>query len=101
MTSNDRRAQIKERFYEVFGYSYARGVDRLETLIKRSINFDRFVPTTSVDYSRISISEKDFALITFFAYVGTGHLEELGIPPLPAKEPETLVDVEYKEGDDG
>ena len=78
----NRRELVAERFEAMFGYSLDEGERRLRVLLSRAINMDRFTgdfDPSAFTTSKVSMSERDFALIAFFCLAGVGALNELGI----------------------
>lgn len=78
----NRRELVEERFEAMFGYSLEEGERRLRVLLSRAINMDRFTgdfDPAAFTTSKVSMSERDFALIAFFCLAGVGALAELGI----------------------
>jgi hypothetical protein len=89
---------IETRFEELFGISYERGLERLRVLLRRSVNFQKFTGMiNNMEISRISMSERDFGIFAFFACLGAGVVEELGISSLP-ETTEEIIDAEFVEG---
>ena len=91
----ERMKEIEGKFEELFGMSYEVGLERLRLLIRRTVSFQRFSPG-----GNLSMTEKDFGLVAFFACIGAGYIEELGLPKLP--EPKTpsssvVIDAEFEE----
>ena len=84
-----QQEEIEKRFTELFGLTYEEGVKRLKCLIRRTITFQRFEPG-----GMLSMTERDFGIVAFFACLGAGYIEELGIPKLP---PMNVLDAEYEE----
>ena len=66
----------------MFGFSLDEGERRLRVLLSRAINMDRFTgdfDPLAFTTSKVSMSERDFALIAFFCLAGVGALAELGV----------------------
>lgn len=92
------RQDIEDRFEEIFGISYERGLKRLRDLLRRSVNFSKFtLDFGNIDVSKISMSECDFGIFAFFACLGAGYVEELGISLLP-ETTEEIIDADFTEG---
>lgn len=85
-----QQEEIEKRFEELFNLTYEEGINRLKVLIRRTITFQRFEPGGT-----LSMIERDFGLVAFFACIGAGYIEELGISKLP--EPKNTLDAEYEE----
>ncbi len=78
----NRRDVVAERFEAMFGYTLEEGERRLRVLLSRAINMDRFTgdfDPAAFTASKVSMSERDFALIAFFCLAGVGALAELGV----------------------
>jgi hypothetical protein len=93
-----QRKEVTDRFEGIFKIPYEEGISRLKRLLKRSISFESF---GSVGYSKISMNERDFGIFAFFACLGANHLEELGIPALPAhglvEDESEIIEAEFEE----
>lgn len=83
--NKQQQAAIAAKFEAVFGYPYEQGKARLGELLRRSVNMGAF-SGAPIDVSRVSMSESDFTLIAFFAFIGAGALSEIGVE-VPAGPP--------------
>jgi hypothetical protein len=97
------RDDIELKFQTIFGISYAEGVYRLKILIMRSISMECFIHHEKDRswHSKISMNEKDFKMLAFFAMLGAGYMEELGLKALPSHdekyEKSLVIEAEFEE----
>ena len=86
MTSEQKRA-IEIRFQQIFKIPFDEGLKQVAILLRRSARFGVDPDLASMEYSRISMTERDFSLIAFFAFMGAEALDDLGIKKLPPSNP--------------
>ncbi len=81
MTKEQKRA-IEIRFQQIFKIPFDEGLKQVALLLRRSAKFGVDPDLASMEYSRISMTERDFSLIAFFAFMGAEALDDLGIKKL-------------------
>lgn len=91
----NRRELVAARFEALFDCPLEVGERRLRYLLGNAISMDRFTRAfdpAQLTGSKVSMSERDFALIAFFSLVGVGALSEVGIEEVPDPElPEVII----------
>lgn len=69
--------ELEQAFEAMFRMTVEEGRKRLRYLVKNSITMGRFTAPMSLDSSKISVTEKDFAIVAFFGCVGAGTLDAI------------------------
>lgn len=83
--------EINKKFREIFNRSFEEGRDRLRLLMRRTVAYQKFWPEGD-----LSMTPNDFALVSFFACLGAGQVEEF-INRVPPEKKLNVLDVEYEE----
>lgn len=82
MNEAQKKRAIEIRFGQIFKIPFDEGLKQVALLLRRSANFGVDPDLASMEYSRISMTERDFSLIAFFAFMGADALGDLGIKGL-------------------
>lgn len=81
-----RRAELEAAFARIFGMPLEEGRARVRRLMGSFIRQGKFTAPMVGASHRVTLEERSFAVFAFFACLGVGDLQALGLEELPGDE---------------